>query len=79
MDEDKKFKCGKCNKAFKLKSISLLHSMKCGEKENNSVDEGIRNIKFQSQLNNDLQYFFRHIFSPLEYKSSFTFLLLTPQ
>ena len=44
MDQDKKFKCEKCGKAFKFKSIFLLHSMKCEEiileeKEDPSKDE----------------------------------------
>ena len=31
MDQDKKFKCDNCGKAFKFKSILLLHIMKCEE------------------------------------------------
>ena len=37
MDLDKKFKCDRCGKPFKLKSILLLHSMKCevNQEQNN--------------------------------------------
>ena len=39
MDQDKKFKCDKCGKAYKFKSILLLHSMRCDEISQENRDD----------------------------------------
>ena len=53
MDQDKKFECEKCFKAFKFKSILLLHSMRCEivfEENNDSLTKHY-NLNDVSKLN----------------------------
>ena len=51
MDQDKKFECEKCFKAFKFKSILLLHSMRCEivfEKNSSTKHDNLNDV---SKLN----------------------------
>ena len=52
MEQDKKFKCDKCGKTYKFKSILLLHSMRCDktcleneEKDNETQIEPKQKLK----------------------------------
>lgn len=61
MEQDKKFKCEKCKKPFKLKSILLLHSMRCQkislnssldkETDYNAKDLNLRTEKLGNTIN----------------------------
>ena len=54
MEQDKKFKCNKCGKTFKFKSILLLHSMKfdevCPKDQDNNLKGG-DNQKIETETN----------------------------
>ena len=47
MEQDKIFKCYKCGKTYKLKSILLLHSMKCNEIDSENNDKEVSETKTQ--------------------------------
>ena len=47
MEQDKKFKCYQCGKTYKLKSILLLHSMKCNEINLENNDKEVSETKTQ--------------------------------
>ena len=51
MEQEKKFRCTKCGKKFKLKSILLLHSMKCVEKCSEEIC--FMETEIQTDLRND--------------------------
>ena len=61
MEEDAKFKCNRCGKSYKFKSILLLHSMKCNEisLETNVKEVTETEIKInpqQKQKMKDIEY-----------------------
>ena len=47
MEADAKFKCNRCGKSYKFKSILLLHSMKCNEINLENSDKEVSDTKTQ--------------------------------
>ena len=57
MEQDKKFKCNICGKTYKLKSILLLHSMKCEEdNKNNQLNKEAIDVTKKNNLQSDKEF-----------------------